>query len=763
MSTAAKSIMSNNNYKKAIVFIAKKVYPIGKYKDPFGSNTPNGLHFLITCNNAVERAIENLGRGVHTVQRYCYIISQFIDLIKPTEDIDEERKQLVKKRYLAIAALAKKEYRAGFEKVKKPQKPSFVFQKLSDDQMRLNREYRECLRFKWNKETIEEFKDEFDDIRKNLIKDTNCFRNDDCNNGIAQKLKDQMTEIDKLRKLPGAICAKIKRHTSSKAKITKYDVLFRKFMRRYNPNCSIEALLNDPQNNIIEKLKQDTTTSWGNKDAMLNAVKQYIGCSTLLPSLKGQGVSIKFCFSILHEIEDFAAPMRAKDKIQKKNNQKLQADPYKFFIDKYGLFSKWLKLKKEVHRILDDNLEPRPSLRMLMSLYMDYIPRRSTDYAKMLVIHNKFMSPDAINNLSKDYNYLIFNQQQKLFIFNLWKNVDWKGQQTYKIETNRVIRSIEKHLEDPETNMPAKCDHPDHTDYRFFLAMPSKMPILVCTQICGQLLEIRRRWDIPFAIRDIRHLYATYAIDVLGYGYDRLSRLADQMGNSVKMLQTVYYDRVILSQLNMDDPPEDESDEVDPGEERDREEVLAKSQHYLSLDDEAIEDKESQADYVAAKYLYTKNDELPDLQSFNPQVPPNLKDYISKIKRYKGNRDRPCTDRRGCIHENNQKQQNDVDTQSLGPPDPEEDEILDETDMYAEDIDEEDIDYDEDDQTDETKPKKSRAKKGNPMSAKNTKASSKKQDQPKGKSKKVQFDEDDDDYVTKKAQPKKSKRNTRKK
>ena len=46
------------------------------------------------------------------------------------------------------------------------------------------------------------------------------------------------------------------------------------------------------------------------------------------------------------------------------------------------------------------------------------------------------------------------------------------------------------------------------------------------------------------------------------------------------------------------------------------------------------------------------------------------------------------------------------------------------------------------------------------MSAKNTKGSSKKQDQPKGKSKKVQFD---DDYVAKKAQPKKSKRNTRKK
>ena len=97
MSTAAKSIMSNNNYKKAIVFIAKKVYPIGKYKDPFGSNTPNGLHFLITCNNAVERAIENLGRGVHTVQRYCYIISQFVDLINQQKTLMKRENNWSKK------------------------------------------------------------------------------------------------------------------------------------------------------------------------------------------------------------------------------------------------------------------------------------------------------------------------------------------------------------------------------------------------------------------------------------------------------------------------------------------------------------------------------------------------------------------------------------------------------------------------------------------------------------------------------------------
>ena len=95
--------------KNAIVFLAKKVIPRDVYQDPFA--TDRGLDFLINQNNSVEKAIEDLDRGIHTIQRYCNIASRAIDEIKEDEGlgITAEAKKLCKQRYLAITALAKRE------------------------------------------------------------------------------------------------------------------------------------------------------------------------------------------------------------------------------------------------------------------------------------------------------------------------------------------------------------------------------------------------------------------------------------------------------------------------------------------------------------------------------------------------------------------------------------------------------------------------------------------------------------------------------
>ena len=110
--------------KQSIQFIASLVFK--NHKDPF--TIPNGLDFLITHMDMVIDRLTDLGRGVHTVQRYCNIMSRAIDDI--TTITDKDIKKTCKKRYLSIAALAKREYRMNNPKFKpkRPPKPTLILE-----------------------------------------------------------------------------------------------------------------------------------------------------------------------------------------------------------------------------------------------------------------------------------------------------------------------------------------------------------------------------------------------------------------------------------------------------------------------------------------------------------------------------------------------------------------------------------------------------------------------------------------------------------
>ena len=83
------------------------------------------MDFLVDQFESVKKALERMNRGVHTVQRYCYIISKYIDRIQSRDQLDGENdtdyeeykrirtklKNTCKRYYLDIAALAKREYR----------------------------------------------------------------------------------------------------------------------------------------------------------------------------------------------------------------------------------------------------------------------------------------------------------------------------------------------------------------------------------------------------------------------------------------------------------------------------------------------------------------------------------------------------------------------------------------------------------------------------------------------------------------------------
>ena len=76
--------------------------------------------------------------------------------------------------------------------------------------------------------------------------------------------------------------------------------------------------------------------------------------------------------------------------------------------------------------------------KLILSLYMDTIPRKSLNYAHMLI-----NVPD-----NKEDKILVFNPKEKMFIFNNYKISNKKGAQhiLINIVSPALIKILEEHL-----------------------------------------------------------------------------------------------------------------------------------------------------------------------------------------------------------------------------------------------------------------------------------------------------------------------------
>jgi len=176
------------------------------------------------------------------------------------------------------------------------------------------------------------------------------------------------------------------------------------------------------------------------------------------------------------------------------------------------MFYTWGRFRHEVNRILTNDLEENYTQRLIMSLYTDYIPRRSSDYVNMVVI-TKDIDTDTLPDVATDesqtpFNYLIFTRKNKKFIFNYWKNARKKGKQEFDIEESNIINSITKHLRSAEYKANTEKVTINGEEYKYLLyTMRDGKPLTKSSDMVQQLQHIRNRWDIPFSIRDIRHSF----------------------------------------------------------------------------------------------------------------------------------------------------------------------------------------------------------------------------------------------------------------
>ena len=632
--------------KNAIVFLAKKVIPRDVYQDPFA--TDRGLDFLINQNDSVEKAIEDLDRGIHTIQRYCNIASRAIDEIKEDEGlgITAEAKKLCKQRYLAIAALAKREYRSdpAVYTRKRPTKKTFIFQKLREFEENQQLQFTENLDFQWDKESVKILQDKYNRLKRNFDAISTAQPGE-------PKFIDNFQLVDQLNRIDqnnnsGKSCVKGTAISYESKRGYRQKVL--NFMKEFNQGKNLMHLIMDPKAYVIDKLESVSKSLSGTLDSLLNAIKFYLRCSNLLEEFK-KNFKRNNILEAISIIEDHAKPKR-KEYVIRDNQKRLKAkkDPYPFLIEHFGMFYTWGRFRHEVNRILTNDLEDNYTQRLIMSLYTDYIPRRSSDYVNMVVI-TKDIDTDTLPDVATDesqtpFNYLIFTRKNKKFIFNYWKNARKKGKQEFDIEESNIINSITKHLRSAEYKANTEKVTINGEEYKYLLyTMRDRKPLTKSSDMVQQLQHIRNRWDIPFSIRDIRHSFATWFIRLVKKNREQVKLIAWQMGTSENMLMNIYYDADVVQQLNMDSLDEFSDNPMKKDLDRMYDADLKYFRKYfarINMENDFLKDMDGDILSMNPKGSSKDNTQIPP--------PPPKPELESLVTRYFGNRQTPCTKSGGC-------------------------------------------------------------------------------------------------------------------
>ena len=153
--------------------------------------------------------------------------------------------------------------------------------------------------------------------------------------------------------------------------------------------------------------------------------------------------------------------------------------------------------------------------KLILSLYTDTPPRRSLDYADMLI-----NAPD-----DKKQNILVFTPKVKMFIFNKYKTSNKKGPQHIPIISPALIKILDQFLK-------------NHPKQKYLLMRNDKS--LNDTQIREIIRTEIGSKDYPFGVQMIRRLFATYIIKENDTNPRQFKAYAAKMGTSVEMLMSNY-------------------------------------------------------------------------------------------------------------------------------------------------------------------------------------------------------------------------------
>jgi hypothetical protein len=184
----------------------------------------------------------------------------------------------------------------------------------------------------------------------------------------------------------------------------------------------------------------------------------------------------------------------------------------------------WTLLLQTVDFIFE-HVEPDHLRRMFMLLFTKVPPRRSRDYAHMLV------------DVPDDKKHNILDFKRKEFIFNSYKNSEKLGPQTIKIKSEPLLKELKTYRDkNPGKYLFERNGKPMTKDQiQYFLRV-----------------EIGDYYGIPFGINALRHLFASHIFAIRTHPRE-MNGIAKDMGTSVLMLNTNYID---VKDRDLDDEPE---------------------------------------------------------------------------------------------------------------------------------------------------------------------------------------------------------------
>ena len=258
---------------------------------------------------------------------------------------------------------------------------------------------------------------------------------------------------------------------------------------------------------ILEKIMEKTTNS--------NSISFYLSCfKSLLEHRKG-------CSKAFDKFAKAHIALK-NDYIERIGENKLS--------DKEKDILPWSTIQKRVKKTFN-TLSPRDQV--ITALYTMFPPRRADYYIMQLSLSNP---PPA----DKEFNYLVIDDDELIFVFNNYKTMKRYGTQRFPIRgqlAEILMHYIESQgKDDGDFLITKQSSNEPLTRYSFSKAVSAAM---------------HRAIDSPMSINDLRKSAISHYIEKKGMSYNMRKTLAEKMAHSVGT-QNLYH-RMDLGDGDEDD------------------------------------------------------------------------------------------------------------------------------------------------------------------------------------------------------------------
>jgi hypothetical protein len=307
--------------------------------------------------------------------------------------------------------------------------------------------------------------------------------------------------------------SKKKKHGLDESTLEKIDVLSKTFVDKKGQPLDPETTLKLYKSNLFTLCKRYNPET-PNLDFLVNDVDAVLNILNNVSVYTGKG----YYNSIVRYL-----PLAKPEELREEAYQrylawlKPKATPAAKYREEDYMGYNWTTFTKKVEQII--KTDKNDVHKLLLSLYTLIPPRRSADYSFMLI--------QGVDD--KKNNVLVFNKNEKKFIFNYYKNKSKTGQQIIPITNKLLISRITTYLKNHKGNT-----YLFENDQREPLSKGDITKLLRDT--------IGKTYSIPSGIRRMRHMFCTHIVVDKPVDPRSLKHIAIQLGTSENVMINNYSD-----------------------------------------------------------------------------------------------------------------------------------------------------------------------------------------------------------------------------